>query len=445
MKAGKLGIVIAVVLLIGTSSVALAAEGQAGAQGARALQGEIAAISGAMLTVQTPRGEAHVVTHEGTAFCIPGTADGTADDLAVGDTVLVLGRRTGATFRAALVAVIPPGLRIERVGGQVAMVEGNDIAVSVESGETAIIHTDADTAFLIPGVEDPGIGDIETGNIVLAAGSRSDDGGLQAILVVAPQGMGQRSRRLSGEVTAIEGATLTLHTRGERLIEVLTDEETAFFVAGLEAPSLSDLNVGDQVNVAATMAEGIPYARTVVVTPAGAARLVGQVTGSTGTTLTVETRHGAVQVLTDDGTLIRVPGVQDPTLADIAVGDEVTCGGTWADADSFQALVVAVPVGIPGPGRPGAIRGRAIAVASDRITVGTPHGPVVVVVDEETIIRIPGVEDPTLADIAAGDIVSARGVWNEAGNLEAAGVEARNGERAESLAPTRQPKMKAAQ
>jgi hypothetical protein len=68
------------------------------------------------------------------------------------------------------------------------------------------------------------------------------------------------------------------------------------------------------------------------------------------------------------------------------------------------------------------VRGRAITVGVDSLVVGTAHGPVTVLVDDETEFRVPGVDEPSLADVGEGAQVGARGTWNENGSLQATGV-----------------------
>jgi len=418
--------VITVGMLLASVPTALAAGESPPRRQGRAVRGEVTAVADRTLTVDTPRGAVVVVTDEGTVFRVPGVEEPSITDIAVGDHVVALGRRVGRTFHARQVAVVDPEARPARVGGQVTAIEGGDITVNTRSGETVTVRTDADTAFRIPGVEDPGLDDVQVGALVGAAGTWNEDGSLQAAVVFVPR-ESERQGRLVGEVAAVEGTALTLSVRGERQITLQTDEGTAFYVPGVEGAALDDVQVGDRVAVEAEMRDGTPYAVTVLVWPEHAARLSGQVTAVEGTALTVETAHGPVQVLTDGSTLFRVAGVEEPSLDDVQVGDRVACGGTWEDEATFRASAVVVRRGATGPGRTGAVRGRVVSVDSDRLTVGTARGPVTVLVGGETALHVPGVENPTLADIQVGDGVGARGQWNEEGALVADEVVVRRG------------------
>ncbi|MGD1992903.1 MAG: hypothetical protein PVI59_06895, partial [Anaerolineae bacterium] len=138
------------------------------------------------------------------------------------------------------------------------------------------------------------------------------------------------------------GATLSLHTRGDRQVQLLTDDETVFRVPGVEEAGLDDIQVGNRVLSVAQTREGDLYARQVIVPPQGMPRVAGEVTEIEGQTLVLETPRGAVQALTDGDTVFRVPGVEEATLADVTPGDQVVCAGAWQDPGTFAARIVQV-------------------------------------------------------------------------------------------------------
>ena len=236
-----------------------------------------------------------------------------------------------------------------------------------------------------------------------------------------------RKGRLRGEITAIEADTFTVRT-GRREVLVVTDEATEFQVPGVENPTIANLKVGDKVAGEGTFEKGgsgssdpVAHASLVVVLPDDVARLSGEITAIKGDTLVLETATGSVDVVTDGDTIFRVRGVEDPSLADVQVGDRASVAGSWEDEATFHAI----GVGIAGGQRPGqrvAVRGRAISIGDDSLVVGTPRGSVTVVVDDGTLFRVAGDEDAGLGDIEEGDMVGARGTWNEDGSLQATGV-----------------------
>jgi hypothetical protein len=336
-----LAVGIVAALALPTSTVWAADEAPAKVKLPRIVRGEVAALAGRALAVKAGPGLVLIVTGSETAFRVPGVDEPTIEDVDVGDHVIALGQGKGWVLRAQIVSTIDPDAEAGRVGGQVTLIDGFDITLNTLSGDTAVVRTDADTLFRIPGVDEPGLADVAVGNVIVAGGTQNDDGSWQAILVFVPHEM-ERRLRLVGEVTEIEGATLSLHTRGDRQVQLLTDDETVFRVPGVEEAGLDDIQVGNRVLSVAQTREGDLYARQVIVPPQGMPRVAGEVTEIEGQTLVLETPRGAVQALTDGDTVFRVPGVEEATLADVTPGDQVVCAGAWQDPGTFAARIVQV-------------------------------------------------------------------------------------------------------
>lgn len=392
-------------------------------RGAR-VYGVIEDIAGETLTLVTPVGPVAVVTDANTIFRIPDVQDPGLDDLAVGDHLGAEGWwEEGNIFHAFGVARMETD-RVLPVAGKLSAI--GDDTLTVETGHgLATVGVDDETVYRIPDVENPGLDDLEVGMRLVARGTLNPDGSLLAQVVTVPQ-VGPRQGHLQGEVLAIEGDTFTIRTaRGHqpgREVQVLTGETTEFRVPGVENPSIADLQVGDKIAGEGVLEEdGTVRATLVVVLPEQVARLDGEVAAVEGTILVLDTLGGTVNVATDADTIFRIPGVEKPTLADVEVGARVNVAGTWQDEMTFNAIGVSVRGGRR-PGQPGDVRGRAIRIETERLILGTPQGPVTVLVDGETQYRIPGVEDPGLEDIETGDPVGARGTWNEDGTLQAKGV-----------------------
>jgi hypothetical protein len=382
--------------------------------------GLIEEIEGETLSLATPLGTVTLITDANTRFRIPDVEDPGLDDLAVGDTVGAAGwwENDSNTFHAFGVARLEPD-RAFPLAGTLTDIGDDTLTVETRRG-LATVHVDGETVYRIRDVEEPGLDDLKVGMRVIVKGTLNADGSLQG-QVVAVLWVGPRPARLRGEVLAVDGDTFTVRTARGRQITVLTDEATEFRVPGVENPSIDDLQVGDKVAGGGVVEEdGTARAVLVVVLPEEVARLGGEVSAIEGTTLVLETRGGQVNVLTDDETIFRIPGVEEPTLGDIEVGNPVIAAGTWEDEATFHA--VGVGVGGRREGQPGVVRGRAIRIGSDSLIVGTPRGPVTVLVDDETQYRVPGVDDPGLDDVGIGALVGARGAWSESGALEATGV-----------------------
>lgn len=329
------------VLVLPTSTVWAAEEGPAKVKLPRTVRGEVAAVAGRALAVKAGPGLVLIVTGPETTIRVPGVDEPVLEDINVGDHVVALGRGKNWVLRAQFVSIMDPEAEVGRVGGQVTKIEGQEIELTTRSGDPAVVRTDDDTVFHIPGVDDPGIDDIAVDNLILVGGTQNEDGSWQAILILVPREMARRLR-LAGEVIEIEGATLTLETRGDRQPTLRTDDETVFRVPGVEEPGLEDVHVGDRVLAAAETRDGDLYAVQVAVPPEGMQRAAGEVAEIEGQTLTVDTPRGAFEVLTDGDTVFRVPEVEDATLAEVQVGDRVVCGGSWQDPATFVARIVQV-------------------------------------------------------------------------------------------------------
>jgi len=330
-------------MLLATTGTAWAEE-----PGARAaLRGQVTAIEGGTLLVTTPSGELQrVVTGETTRFRIPGTRDPSLVDIDVGDYVGVWGERNEDGDLVASVVIVVPAELAQRgyvVQGQVLALERLTITVDTGQGERLVV-TDDSTRFVIPGVEDPGIEDISVGDPLLALGRPDDEGNLRAraVAVVTP---GQvRRHTIRGLITDTEGDSLSLLTRrGE--IRVLTSDDTVFLIPGVEDPGIDDLNPRDLIIVVGTWdaEEEVFSARAVTLVPRWPSHLRflrGEVTAIDGRTIVLDALQGEVAVLTNGDTQFRFPGVEDPGLDDLEVGDKVGILVVRTDDGGLLAKVV---------------------------------------------------------------------------------------------------------
>jgi len=208
-----------------------------------------------------------------------------------------------------------PGWAPVKVHGKVSELQGTAFAVRTLDGEVRIA-TNALTRLRISGVENPTLKDLQIGDQVDVAAVRKGDTLLARLVVVRPERV-----TLNGDVTQITGNNLKIQNPGGKVL-VHTDEHTRFRVPGVENPTLADVHVGDLVGILAFGQEdGTILAKAVNVLRG--IRFQGEVTGKEGSMLTVQTEKGPLEVLTDAETKYRVPGVENPTLEDVHVGDRV--------------------------------------------------------------------------------------------------------------------------
>ena len=379
--------------------------------------GVITTIEGGTLTVATPVGSVDFVTDVNTLFFVDGERV-TLEAFAVGDAAGAVGwwEEGGGVFHAFVVSRLADD-RLLPIAGTLTEIDGDMLTVETAGCLLVAVYVDEGTRYHIRGVEDPGLDDLEIGMKIAGRGMLNTDGSLQARVIGAAEA-GLREGRLRGEVVAVEGDIFTVRTDRAEIV-VQTDEETEFRVPGVENPSIADLEVGDMVAGAGVIREdGTAYAALVVVLPDDAARLNGRVAAVDGTTIVLETARGPVDVLTDEGTVFRVPGLDEPGLDDIEIGDRVVVGGYWESESTFHAIAVGVVGGRPAGAR-GSVRGRVASIGKESFVVGTARGPVTVMVDEETRFHVPGVGGAGLGDLEEGVGVNARGTWNDDGTLQA--------------------------
>jgi hypothetical protein len=306
------------------------------------------------------------------------------------------------------------------------------------------ILTDSNTRFRIPGVEEPSLSDLDAGETVGAGGWWEEDGSTFHAFGVA-QLEADRALPLAGSLSDVNDDSLTVETgRGPATVRV--NDETVYRVRGVEEAGLDDLSVGMKVVARGTLdPDGSLLARTVAVPWVGPrpVRLQGKVLAIEGDAFTVRVARGRqpgrqLNVLTDETTEFRVPGVDDASIADLQVGDRVAGEGVIEEngAGSGQpggraTLVIVLPEQVA------RLSGEVAAVEGTTLELDTPGGTVNVLTGAETVLRVPGVEEPTMDDVEIGDQVTAAGTWEDEATFDAIAVGVRGGRRAGQQATVR--------
>jgi hypothetical protein len=214
------------------------------------VQGRVTAVEGLTVSVETGQGERLVITDESTRFFIPGVEGPGIEDVLVGDPILALGRPDGeGNLLARIVAIITPRqVRRHTIRGVVTALEGDTMGLLTRRGQVRV-RTDRETVYRVPGVEDPGIDDLNVRDLIIVRGTWDAEAEvLQARVVSLIPRWSSQLRFLRGEVTGIEGRTLVLDAlHGE--VTVLTDGDTQFRFPGVEDPGLDDVRVGYKAGV----------------------------------------------------------------------------------------------------------------------------------------------------------------------------------------------------
>lgn len=140
----------------------------------------------------------------------------------------------------------------------------------------------------------------------------------------------------------------------------------------------------------------------------------GEVTAVSADSITILNRNGdSVVVNVDENTTVRLVATQsEGSLSDISVGDDVRVRGRRAEDGSINARSITVqPDGDK-------VRGRVTEVNASTISLENRDGTVSVTTDGSTAFYLNG-EAASLADVAAGNSVTAYGTTQPDGSVSA--------------------------
>ncbi len=121
-------------------------------------------------------------------------------------------------------------------GITITAISGSDISLETVDGWTRTITVDGDTTFS-KGGETIALGDLGIGDKIAVRQTREDDGSwtIDALAVVLPH--------VGGEVTAVDGSTITVEQRDGTSATIVVDDDTEYQVNGDNA-ELADVEVG---------------------------------------------------------------------------------------------------------------------------------------------------------------------------------------------------------
>ncbi|MEJ2749672.1 MAG: DUF5666 domain-containing protein, partial [Anaerolineae bacterium] len=122
-------------------------------------------------------------------------------------------------------------------------------------GEAVTILVNDDTRYRIPGSENPDFADLSVGDEVAIVGQPGEDNTFTArVVAVVPENR-PHGRPVAGEITAINGAEISLKRLNGRTLTVITTPETIFRIGPDNEAALSDFASGDRVAVFGTRGE----------------------------------------------------------------------------------------------------------------------------------------------------------------------------------------------
>lgn len=209
--------------------------GRGGMRGAMGNAITITSIDGSKLALETENGWTRTIDAAG-ATVTKGGETAAVSDLAVGDRILFRETRSAdGTYTTTAIVVVQPN-----VAGTVASITGSTVTVTGRDGSTSKVVLTSSTSFELAG-EAATKDAVVAGARILARGTLASDGTLTATSVqVAPAAS-------AGTVKEKGPSSLTLTTRDGSTVVVKVTSTTTFQVAGITAPTLADIDVGDVV------------------------------------------------------------------------------------------------------------------------------------------------------------------------------------------------------
>ena len=226
--------------------------------------------------------------------------------------------------------------------GQVTVtaISGSSVSLTTDDGWTRTITVSGSTTITKGGAAAK-LADLAVGDLVRFAETRNADGSyaITTLDIVEPQ--------VSGTVTAVDGASITITQRDGAATTVRTTGSTTYHLdAGDGQPA--DVTVGSLIVASGERAsDGTLTASSVWVR---LPRIVGTVTKATTDTLTVQRPDGSSMTIHVSGQAsLRILGVDGPTLSDISAGMVVVVEGRQRADGSIDARTIVA--GKHGPGR----------------------------------------------------------------------------------------------
>ncbi len=144
-----------------------------------------------------------------------------------------------------------------------------------------------------------------------------------------------------GTIAKVDPAAkaLTVKTTKGEMVEVAGTDKTVLLVIGIRKPTWNDLHPDERVLVVGTRTDSKVEAIRIGVRPP-VQSVHGTIAEIKGNTVVVQTAKGKVNLLTDDRTRFRVPGVKSPSLKDFKAGDRVSALAIGHFDDTWYATLM---------------------------------------------------------------------------------------------------------
>ena len=213
-------------------------------------------------------------------------------------------------------------------------------------------------------------------------------------------------------ITKIDGSDVSLKTDDGWTRTIAITDKTEIRI-GSQKGTLSDLKVGDTVNLNETKNSEGTYTVTLVVVRVPT--IAGTVTVVSSTGFTLKQRDGSTKTVTVSGSTDYLIAGAAGAKADVVVGSRVQVEGSAGTGDAFSATVVHIS--------PDVKTGTVTDTSATSITIKTRDGSSATIhVDAKTTFRVAGSKTATIADVKSGMVLSAQGTARSDGSLDAVSV-----------------------
>ena len=357
------GSLLALTILLAASSAFAAGGGNAwgklGRMSPPAVVGTVTGVSGTSLTVTGKNSQTYTVDASSAAVFKPsstGNATSSVSAIASGDTVAVFGNMNGTAIIATRIIDGPAPTMMGKKGGAegsdgkrtppvvfgtVAGINGTNLTVTGKDGKTYTVDA-VNSKISKPGIPTATVANIASGDTVVIFGTVNGtsvtatqimDGPMMGAKGKGNEGkMGTRpaltGNRITGSVTAINGTSFTLTTKGRTVKTITVNDASATFTKDGQASSLGNLAVGQMVNVqgsADSAGTTITAVKVNIVTPS--IRFTGTVQSVSGSTLTVLATNSTTYSVDTISAKVSYAKGQKGTVSIIQVGDKVSVSG----------------------------------------------------------------------------------------------------------------------
>ncbi len=160
------------------------------------VRGEVSDVSSTGFKITTRDGSVWTIAVNGSTVYQYGTGTGTLADVTNGTKAVVLGTSTGDNALTATTVRVAA----DKAVGTVTAKTADTITITKRNGSTVTVHVDADTTYLVPGVENADLGDVAVDMAIGVSGRERADGSIDADAVAAGHRpwlqAGRRSSRL---------------------------------------------------------------------------------------------------------------------------------------------------------------------------------------------------------------------------------------------------------